>query len=74
MARYEHAFYQPLVSNWQNYESWQVGGGKDATERATAVWQRALTEYQEPTMDPAIREELVAYMDRRRLEIGTGDP
>ena len=74
MARYEHAFYQPLVSNWQNYESWQAGGGKDATERATAVWQRALAEYEEPTMDPAIREELTAYMDMRRAEIGAGDP
>ena len=34
MARYEHAFYQPLVSNWQNYENWQASGGKDATQRA----------------------------------------
>lgn len=74
MARYENAFYQPLVSNWQNYEAWSAGGAKDATARATEVWQRALAEYQEPAMDPAIRAELDAYVERRRREIGTGEP
>ncbi len=56
MERYEHAFYRPLVSNWQNYENWQLGGGRDATQRATDIWKQALKEYQEPAMDPAIRE------------------
>lgn len=74
LERYEHAFYRPLVSNWQNYENWQIAGGKDATQRATAVWKQALKEYEEPAMDPAIREELDAYVEKRRLEIGGGDP
>jgi trimethylamine---corrinoid protein Co-methyltransferase len=74
VERYEHAFYQPLVSNWQNYESWQLAGGKDATERATGIWKRALNEYEPPAMDPALREELDAYVTRRRAEIGGGDP
>ena len=29
MERYEHAFYQPLVSNWQNFENWQLAGGRE---------------------------------------------
>lgn len=74
MTRYDTAFYQPLVSNWQNYENWQLAGGKDATERATDVWKRALAEYEEPAMDPAIREELDAYVAQRREAIGAGDP
>jgi trimethylamine--corrinoid protein Co-methyltransferase len=74
MERYEHAFYQPLVSNWQNYENWQIGGGKDATQRATDIWKRALQEYAEPAMDPAIRQELDDYVERRRAEIGGGEP
>ena len=61
LERYEHAFYRPLVSNWQNYESWQIAGGKDATQRATDLWKQALKEYEEPAMDPAIREALGAY-------------
>jgi trimethylamine--corrinoid protein Co-methyltransferase len=74
MERYEHAFYRPLVSNWQNYENWQLGGGKDATQRATDIWQQALKEYEEPVMDPAIREELAAYVERRRADIGSDEP
>ena len=74
LLRYEHAFYRPLVSNWQNYENWQLGGGKDATQRATDIWKRALEEYVEPPMDPAIREALDAYVAKRRAEIGSGEP
>ena len=38
MARYETAFYKPMLSNWHNYESWEVAGAKDALERATELW------------------------------------
>jgi trimethylamine--corrinoid protein Co-methyltransferase len=74
MERYEHAFYRPLVSNWQNYENWQIAGGRDATQRATDIWKSALKEYVEPAMDPAIREALDAYVERRRTEIGSEEP
>ena len=74
MERYEHAFYQPLVSNWQNYENWQLSGGKDATQRATEIWKRALTEYEQPPLDPAVLESLDAYIARRREAIGGGEP
>jgi trimethylamine--corrinoid protein Co-methyltransferase len=74
MERYEHAFYRPLVSNWQNYENWQLSGGKDATQRATQIWKQALSEYEEPAMEPAVREALDAYVAQRRAAIGDGEP
>jgi trimethylamine--corrinoid protein Co-methyltransferase len=74
MQRYEHAFYRPLVSNWQNYESWALAGAQDATQRATGIWKRALAEYQQPPMDPAIVDALDAYVARRRQAIGDGEP
>ena len=74
LSRYEHAFYQPLVSNWQNYENWQLAGSEDATTRATGLWQRALADYQQPMLDPAIKEALDAYVHRRKKEIGAGEP
>ncbi|MET0596405.1 MAG: trimethylamine methyltransferase family protein [Mesorhizobium sp.] len=74
LARYATAFYQPLVSNWQNYESWDEAGGLDATRRATAVWKKALEDYVEPQLEPDVREALEAYVARRKEEIGADEP
>ena len=72
MQRYETAFYQPLLSDWQNHDAWEAAGGLNATQRATRIWKRLLESYEEPFMDPAVREELDAYVARRREEIDTG--
>jgi trimethylamine--corrinoid protein Co-methyltransferase len=74
MSRYESAFYRPMLSDWQNHGAWEASGSRDALERATSLWQQALKEYEEPAMDPAIREELDDYVARRRAEIGGGEP
>jgi trimethylamine--corrinoid protein Co-methyltransferase len=66
MARYETAFYKPLVSNWQNYENWEIAGGLDATQRATRIWQAALEHYEQPPLDPAASEALAAFVARRK--------
>lgn len=74
LERYSTAFYQPLLSNWQNYEAWAEAGGLDATQRATRLWKKALEEYEEPVLEPAVREALEAYVARRKEEIGAGEP
>jgi len=74
MAHYEKAFYQPLLSDWDNYENWIIKGGKDASARATDLWQTALEEYEQPAIDPAVSEELHAYVSKRKEEIGSGEP
>lgn len=74
LQRYETAFYAPMLSDWTNYGGWEAAGSKNALTRATELWQRALEEYEEPAMDPAIREELDAYVARRREEIGADEP
>jgi trimethylamine--corrinoid protein Co-methyltransferase len=74
MSRYENAFYRPMLSDWTNYGAWEAAGAKDALDRATVLWQAALAEYQEPEMDPGIREELDAYVARRKEQIGSGEP
>jgi trimethylamine--corrinoid protein Co-methyltransferase len=69
LARYETAFYKPLLSNWQNYENWELAGSLDATRRATQIWQKALEVYEQPPLDPAIDEALVAFVARRKEEL-----
>ena len=64
----------PWLYAFSRYGSWQEAGARDALERATGLWQQALREYQEPALDEAVREELEAYITRRRTEIGAGEP
>ena len=70
LARYEKAFYIPMLSSRQNFESWQESGSLDAARRANTTWKRMLAEYQRPPLDPAIEEALADYVARRKVEIG----
>ena len=73
LARYETAFYQPLISNWQNYENWEDAGSLTATQRATKLWQAALESYEQPPLDPGIAEALAAFVAKRKLELANVD-
>ncbi|NKB62125.1 MAG: methyltransferase [Gammaproteobacteria bacterium] len=69
LARYKDAFHTPMLSDWRNYEVWELDGEKTATERATETWQACLANYEKPAMDPSIEEELEAYVAKRKEEI-----
>ena len=66
LERYESAFYEPILSNRQNFEAWQESGSPDSTSRANAIWKQLLAEYEQPPLDPAIDDELVEYVEKRR--------
>src|SRR5215472_6271079 len=69
LARYQSAFYRPLLSDWSNFENWRDAGGHNATERATVIWKKLLAEYVPPALDPAVREAVAAYVERRTREL-----
>ncbi len=71
LERYENAFYQPILSDWRNYETWRDDGRHSALERANRIWKQILREYEKPPMDPAIDEQLHAYMAKRKEQIKT---
>jgi trimethylamine--corrinoid protein Co-methyltransferase len=66
MARYESAFYQPLLTEQRNFETWQEAGAADTRTRANHIWKQLLQEYQPPPLDPAVNEELIAYVAKRK--------
>jgi trimethylamine--corrinoid protein Co-methyltransferase len=68
--RYTTAFYQPFLSDWKNYEGWEVAGGIWTPERAHNLFLQILEEFEEPPMDIAIREELSEFVARRKKEGG----
>ena len=70
LERYETAFYGPILSDWRNFETWEEAGGPTVTERANGLYKKLLADYQPPPLDPAIAEELSAFVERRREEGG----
>ncbi len=66
MARYETAFYQPMLSDRQNYERWHGAGAEDTVHRANRIWKQLLADYQQPPLDAAIDEALADYVTRRK--------
>ena len=63
--RYRNAFYSPILSDWRNYETWAEAGSPTAVEKANRIWKERLASYEAPAMDPARREELDDFVDRR---------
>jgi len=69
LERYESAFYTPMLSNRQNFEAWQESGSPDSGTRANAIWKQLLAEYEQPQLDPAIDDELVEYVEKRKCDL-----
>ncbi|MDR3373725.1 MAG: trimethylamine methyltransferase family protein [Ancalomicrobiaceae bacterium] len=69
-ARYRTAFFAPMISDWRNYETWRLAGAPTAYDTAERITHERLAAYQEPPIDPAIREELEAFVARRKAEGG----
>jgi len=69
-TRYRDAFYSPILSDWRNFETWQEAGSPIAIERANTEWKKRLAAYEAPALDPAIREELDAFVTKRKAEGG----
>lgn len=68
--RYTTAFYQPFLSDWKNFEGWEAAGAIWTPERAHHLFKRIIAEFEEPPMEEAIREELAAFVARRKEEGG----
>lgn len=69
-ARYKDAFYSPIISDWRNFESWQEAGEPRAWQKANGLFKQALSDYEAPPLDDAVREELDAFVEKRREEGG----
>jgi trimethylamine--corrinoid protein Co-methyltransferase len=68
--RYESAFYQPFVSDWQNFEAWEVAGGIWTAERAHQTYKDILNDFEAPPMDDGVRDALADFVNRRKAEGG----
>ena len=58
----------------QNFEQWSEDGSKSATERANPIWKQVVADFEAPTLEDSIREELDAFVERRTMEGGAMPP
>jgi trimethylamine--corrinoid protein Co-methyltransferase len=70
IARYEKAFWQPILSDWSNFENWTDAGARDATQRANTLWKKLRDSYVPPFLDPGTSDALDDYVARRTRELG----
>ena len=68
--RYEEAFYSPFVSDWRNFEAWELSGAVWTAERAHGVFKEIINTFEEPPMDAALRSKLEDFVARRKSEGG----
>ena len=69
MRNYQDAFYEPKLSNSENVESWEDAGSKDMRALAYDRWNQMLKDYQAPPIEIELKEELEAYVAKRKEEL-----
>ncbi|TCR92018.1 trimethylamine methyltransferase family protein [Rhizobium sp. BK376] len=70
LDRYETAFYSPILSDWRNFETWTEAGRPTTYDHANRVFKETLAAYERPPIDPAVEEELDAFVAKRKAEGG----
>jgi trimethylamine--corrinoid protein Co-methyltransferase len=70
MERFRDCFHRPLLATTDNFQRWTKDGALDAAARATGIYEGLLADYEPPPLDGAVRDELNAFVTRRRSELG----
>jgi trimethylamine--corrinoid protein Co-methyltransferase len=70
LARFETAFYAPLISDWRNFQTWQEAGSPTAMHHANERAKHFLETYEQPTLDPGHKSAIDDFVERRKQEGG----
>ncbi|MBY5989818.1 trimethylamine methyltransferase family protein [Roseovarius atlanticus] len=73
LANFQRAFFMPDLFDNNSIEQWQAEGAVEANARAQAYARKMLNEYEEPKLDEAVNEALLAYIAKRESEIPAAD-
>ena len=68
--RYATEHFQPMVSSWANFETWDEGGRIEAHQRAEALARTLVDAHQEPPTVADRRAALDDFLERRVAEGG----
>jgi trimethylamine--corrinoid protein Co-methyltransferase len=65
-AHFKEWLYMSPLFQTPDFATWEVSGGETTEVAANRAWKQLLASYEDPGIDPAIDEELKAYMASRR--------
>lgn len=68
--RFENAFYSPLLSDWNNFESWRDNGAQDATTRASKIYKETAATDPLQTLDADRLAAIDDFINIRKSEGG----
>jgi len=69
MRNYETAFYEAPLSDSESCEQWEENGSTTAEQRANLRMKQMLKDYEAPAIDEGTKEELQAYVAKRKEEL-----
>ncbi|MCP3975261.1 MAG: trimethylamine methyltransferase family protein [bacterium] len=70
LDRYATAFYEPVVFSRANFEQWTEDGSQRTDERATAIWERVIAQYEAPPIEDDAMAAMQGFVERRISEGG----
>jgi trimethylamine--corrinoid protein Co-methyltransferase len=68
-SQFKKEFFIPKLATRGSYDAWRKKGKKRIWERAAEYKEKRLAAYETPKIDPDIKKELIAFVDRRKKEI-----
>jgi trimethylamine--corrinoid protein Co-methyltransferase len=66
---FKTAFWRSELLDYKPFETWDEEGGRDTQTLASARVAKLLADYEEPAIDPAVREALKAYVDQKKASM-----
>lgn len=61
-------FFRPALSDRQSFDGWSKDS-LDTNQRAKLKWQEVLANYTAPELDPAVKEKIEAFIEKRSKEL-----
>ena len=62
LERYDKAFYEPILSDWRNFENWTDAGAETADVRANKVWKEVVAKSPDTMIDDSQEEMMEGYV------------
>ncbi|MCK0166451.1 trimethylamine methyltransferase family protein [Jannaschia sp. S6380] len=68
-ANFKTAFWKSGLLDYKPFETWVDEGGRDTRALASARIDKLLADYEEPTLDPAVRGALMDYVAAKKASM-----